>query len=122
MSKSIVNQKVKNPAQLDLVFRALASYERRGIVRLLSLVGPARAIYVLAQMPMTLPGALKHLRILENCGLVRSEKRGRTTTCELDPAVLRMAHEWVSGRLTTCEREVRRAGITLRFSCFLTTS
>lgn len=107
-SRAMVNPKVNNPAQLDLVFRALAHYERRGIVRLLSLVGPASAIYVLSSLPMTLPGALKHLRVLETCGLVRSEKRGRTTTCELDPAVLRMAHDWVSGRLVTCERELRR--------------
>ena len=45
---------------------------------------------------MSLAAASKHIKALENAGLVRREVRGRTHLCRLDPGPLATAHEWLS--------------------------
>jgi DNA-binding transcriptional ArsR family regulator len=44
---------------------------------------------------MTLAAASKHIRVLEQAGLVRRSKRGRTHYCTLTPAPLAEAHSWL---------------------------
>ena len=61
---------------LDAVFSALADPTRRGI--LATLAGGERSVTELAvPYGMSLPGFMKHLRILEDAGLVLREKEGR---------------------------------------------
>jgi DNA-binding transcriptional ArsR family regulator len=45
---------------------------------------------------MSLAAASKHIKALENAGLIRREVRGRTHLCRLDPGPLAAAHKWLS--------------------------
>src|ERR671917_98848 len=64
---------------------------------------------------ISLAAASKHIKVLENAGMIRREVRGRTHVCRLDPGPLAGAHEWLSfyerfwtGRLDVLERLLRR--------------
>jgi DNA-binding transcriptional ArsR family regulator len=54
-----------------------------------------------------------HLRVLEECGLVTSQKSGRVRTCRIDPARLSLAEQWVSERRKTWEARLDRLGAFL---------
>ena len=80
---------------LDDVFSALADPTRRGV--LAALADGGRPVTALAQpFGMSLPGFMKHLRILEDAGLVVREKGGRVVTCTLSAEPLRDAAAWIS--------------------------
>ncbi|MSQ53377.1 MAG: transcriptional regulator [Betaproteobacteria bacterium] len=80
---------------LDGVFSALADPTRRGVVKLLS--DGSRPVSELSrQFPMSLPGFMKHLGILENAGLIRREKEGRVVSCTLAAAPMKEASEWLT--------------------------
>jgi DNA-binding transcriptional ArsR family regulator len=57
---------------------------------------------------MSLPAVMQHLQVLEACGLVRSEKVGRVRTCQIEPAVLRLAENWINRQRTAWERNLDR--------------
>jgi DNA-binding transcriptional ArsR family regulator len=59
---------------------------------------------------MSLPAVMQHLQVLEACGLVRSSKLGRVRTCQIEPAALRAAEDWLRARRTTWERRLDRLG------------
>ena len=81
--------------EVDRTFGALADATRRTMLERLR--SGERSISELAEPhAMTLSGALKHVRILENAGLLRSEKRGRVVWCKLSPGPLRRVADWVS--------------------------
>ena len=67
---------------LDRVFWALSDATRRDIVQRL-LHGPASVSELAQPHGMSLPGFMKHLRVLEEAGLVLREKEGRVVRCEL---------------------------------------
>ena len=92
---------------LDGVFRALADPGRRAMVERLE-KGPASVSELAGPLDMSLPAVLQHLAILEDSGLVASEKTGRVRTCRLETAVLRTAEEWIADRRTTWERRLDR--------------
>ena len=81
-------------AQLDRVFKALADPTRRAVLRRL---GPGAApVTKLAQpFDMALPSFAQHLKVLEDCGLIASEKRGRSRWCRLVPARFDEAADWM---------------------------
>ncbi|HKN99773.1 MAG TPA: metalloregulator ArsR/SmtB family transcription factor [Pseudonocardiaceae bacterium] len=89
---------------MDRVFRALADGTRRDMVERL-VRGPA-TVGELAPKTMSLPAVLQHLRVLEDAGLVSSEKHGRVRTCQIEPAVLRMAEGWLGGQRTAWEHRL----------------
>jgi len=81
--------------QLDAVFHALGDPTRRRMLR--ELVGGERTVSQLAEpFAMSLAAASKHIKALENAGLIRREVHGRTHLCRLDPGPLASAHEWLS--------------------------
>jgi len=83
----------RQPA-LDRTFAALADPTRRGI--LAALAGGSRPVTELAQpFDMSLPGVMKHLRILEDAGLLEREKEGRVVNCMLSAGPMREAVEWL---------------------------
>jgi len=100
-------------ARLDAVFHALGDPTRRRMLR--NLTDGERSVGELAApFDMSLAAASKHIKALENAGLIRREVRGRTHLCRLDPAALASAHEWLSfyerfwtGRLDVLERLLR---------------
>ena len=80
--------------QLDRVFSALADPTRRGVLERLS--GGSLAVSELAAPHgMSLPGFMKHLRVLEDAGLIAREKEGRVVSCELSAAPMQAASAWM---------------------------
>ncbi|CCV12284.1 Regulatory protein ArsR (fragment) [Mesorhizobium sp. STM 4661] len=61
----------------------------------------------LAQLfDMALPSFIEHLRVLEGCGLVRSQKTGRVRTYQLAPEPLKLAENWLAEQRTPWERRL----------------
>jgi DNA-binding transcriptional ArsR family regulator len=83
-------------ARLDASFAALSDATRRGVLQQL---GRAEAsITDLAdKFHMTLTGMKKHVGVLEQAGLVTTEKVGRVRTCKLGPSRLEAETAWLEG-------------------------
>ena len=110
----IFNHMVENDSpQLDTVFRALGDATRRGMLASLSL--GEKSIGELAEpFAMSFAGASKHVKVLEEAGLVRRDVRGRTHVCRLEPGPLASADQWLrhyerfwTGRLDALEQLLR---------------
>jgi DNA-binding transcriptional ArsR family regulator len=86
---------VADAAALDQVFWALSDATRRGVVEHLTR-GPASVSDLAQPHAMSLPGFMKHLRVLEHAGLVLRAKEGRTVRCELAPRALEDAAMWLA--------------------------
>jgi DNA-binding transcriptional ArsR family regulator len=81
--------------RMNSVFHALGDATRRQMLR--ELAGGERTVSKLAEpFAMSLAAASKHIKVLENAGLIRREVRGRTHLCRLDPGPLASAHEWLN--------------------------
>ena len=98
--------------ELDAVLRALADPTRRAIVERL-VHSPAVVSELAAPFSMALPSLLQHLRILEDAGLVTSEKHGRVRTVSLRPGALDVLQLWLGEQRTPAERQADRLGIHL---------
>jgi DNA-binding transcriptional ArsR family regulator len=79
---------------LDRTFAALSDPTRRAMLERLS-AGPATISELAKPAGISLPGVLKHVRILEGAELVTSEKKGRSRQCRLGPAQLDDATAWI---------------------------
>lgn len=79
---------------VDRLFHALGDPTRLAIVERLA-KGPATVSELASPAAMALPSFLKHLKVLDDAGLVRSEKAGRVRTCRLERAALSAAERWV---------------------------
>jgi DNA-binding transcriptional ArsR family regulator len=97
---------------LDKTFAALADPARRAIVERL-VRGAATVSELAAPLPMSLPAAMGHQKVLEDAGLVISEKKGRVRTCRINPAQLSLAEQWVSERRKMWEARLDRLGAFL---------
>ncbi|MBY5867472.1 helix-turn-helix transcriptional regulator [Rhizobium leguminosarum bv. viciae 248] len=86
-----------NPA-LDRAFHALADPTRRAVVARLARCQTATVRELANPFPMGLPAFLKHLRVLEDSGLISSVKSGRVRTCSIRPQQLADAEQWFSDR------------------------
>jgi DNA-binding transcriptional ArsR family regulator len=101
--------------QLNSIFHALGDATRRRMLR--ELASGERTVGQLAEpFAISLAAASKHIKALENAGLIRREVRGRTHRCRLDPAPLASAHKWLSfyerfwtDRLDVLEKLLREA-------------
>ncbi|MFN8193804.1 MAG: metalloregulator ArsR/SmtB family transcription factor [Nocardioidaceae bacterium] len=92
---------------LDGVFGALADPTRREVVARLG-GGPASVTALAREFPMTLPSFLKHVRVLEASGLVRTAKSGRVRTCELDRERVALVEDWLGEQRRTWEQVTDR--------------
>ena len=88
--RHVLNQR----PDLDRLFHALADPARRAMVQRLTL-GPAPVSELARPLPMSLPAAMQHLGVLEQAGLVRSQKVGRVRTCAIEPQALKLAGGWI---------------------------
>jgi DNA-binding transcriptional ArsR family regulator len=86
---------VKSSEHLDATFSALADPTRRAILATLS-SGQASVSDLARPYSISLPAVMKHLRVLENAGLVSQEKTGRIRHCRLAVQPLKQASEWLS--------------------------
>jgi DNA-binding transcriptional ArsR family regulator len=109
---AIVRSVPKYRADLDTVLRALADPTRRAVVERLA-KSPAVVSELAAPFSMALPSLMQHLCVLENAGLVTSEKNGRVRTVSLKPGALDVLHLWLGEQRTPAERQADRLGIHL---------
>src|ERR1700716_2636921 len=98
-----------NNGAVDRVFHALAEPTRRAIVERLS-GGPTSVSDLAKPFDMTLAAIVQHLQVLEQSGVVRTEKIGRVRTCRIEPGGLRLAEHWIKRRITLWERRLDRLG------------
>lgn len=82
---------------LDDVFHALSDASRRRMVE--RLVHSPTSVSDLAKpLDMTLAAVVQHVQVLEACGLVKTEKIGRTRICRVEPKALGAAEKWIQER------------------------
>src|SRR5450759_3382772 len=96
-------------ASLDRTFQALADSTRRAILAELTR-GPSSVSQLARPLAMSLPAVMQHLTVLEESGLIRSEKTGRVRTCRIEPKALGMAEHWINQRRKEWERRLDRLG------------
>jgi DNA-binding transcriptional ArsR family regulator len=96
---------LNHPVDLDRVFRALADPTRRAMIERLSR-SPASVSELAQPVTMSLAAIVQHVQILESCGLVRTEKVGRTRTCRINTAALSTAERWLEARRNECSGQL----------------
>ena len=93
-ARNTVNHMVQYQARLDATFAALSDVTRRGVLEQLG--GSDASISDLAQrFHMSLTGMKKHVSVLEQAGLVTTEKVGRVRTCRLGRRRLEEEAAWI---------------------------
>jgi DNA-binding transcriptional ArsR family regulator len=88
---------LKKQPDVDRVFHALGDPSRRLILERLS-AGPVSVSRLAEPLKITLAAVVQHLQVLEESGLVRTEKLGRVRTCQIDSAGLSVAEKWIADR------------------------
>jgi DNA-binding transcriptional ArsR family regulator len=86
---------VQYSSDLDAVFAAVADGTRRGILERLGR-REASISELAEQFDMTLTGMKKHVQLLEDAGLVRTQKIGRVRTCTLGTRRLTAEAAWIA--------------------------
>jgi DNA-binding transcriptional ArsR family regulator len=97
----------KGKPDVDGIFHALGDPTRRAILEKLS-QGPVSVSRLAEPLSITLAAVVQHLQVLEESGLVETEKLGRVRTCRIEPAGLSVAAQWIADRRTTWERQLDR--------------
>jgi DNA-binding transcriptional ArsR family regulator len=92
---------------LDRTLSALSDPTRRAIIERLS-AGPASVSELAGPIGISLPGVLKHVRVLEAANLVTTEKRGRTRECSLGPGEMGEVTDWIEHQRQRWERRLDR--------------
>ena len=95
MSPCILNRMVQYASgRLDVSFAALSDATRRGVLEQLGR-GDASITHLAQTFQMTLTGMKKHIGVLEQAGLVTTEKVGRVRTCKLGLRRLDEEAAWI---------------------------
>jgi DNA-binding transcriptional ArsR family regulator len=94
---------------LDRTFQALADKSRRCMVERLTL-GPASVSELAEPLAMSLAAVVQHVQVLEACGVVKTEKVGRTRMCQIQPAAMSAAEQWITERRRGWEARLDRLG------------
>src|ERR1035438_5655189 len=97
----------KKKPDIDRVFHALGDPTRRAILEKLS-EGPMSVSRLAEPLEITLAAVVQHLQVLEESGLVQTEKVGRVRTCRIEPAGLAVAEQWIGDRRSRWERRLDR--------------
>jgi DNA-binding transcriptional ArsR family regulator len=97
---------------IDRVFHALGDPTRRAIVERLS-EGPLSVSRLAEPLDVTLTAVAQHLQVLEESGLVRTEKVGRVRTCSLETKGLAVVEQWIDDRRSMWDRRFDALGALL---------
>jgi DNA-binding transcriptional ArsR family regulator len=81
-------------ADVDRAFFALSNRTRRGMTEMLLREGEKPMRELAGPFGISLPGAMKHVGVLEGAGIVRCRRRGRENLCSVNPAALQDAAGW----------------------------
>jgi DNA-binding transcriptional ArsR family regulator len=93
---------------VDRTLAALADPTRRGVLERLGREGTATVSQLAEPVGISLTGMKKHLGILEEAGLVSTEKVGRTRHCRLGPKRLEDLQAWIDSYRTMVEERFDR--------------
>lgn len=96
-------------ATVDRVFHALGDFTRRSIIKRLS-HGPMTVSRLAKPLDITLTAVVQHLHILQESGLVRTEKVGRVRTCRIEPNGFSVLEQWMNEHRALWERRLDRLG------------
>ena len=91
------------------MFHALADGSRRAMVERL-VRSPASVTELARPFDMSLPAVVQHLKVLEDAGIVTSEKVGRVRTYQLAPDALTDCGAWIGQQRLPAERRLDRLG------------
>jgi DNA-binding transcriptional ArsR family regulator len=94
---------------IDRVFHALGDPTRRAILDRLS-EGPLSVSRLATPLAITLTAVAQHLQVLEESGLVHTEKVGRVRTCQIETAGFSVLEQWISNHRSMWERRLDRLG------------
>jgi DNA-binding transcriptional ArsR family regulator len=100
---------VQYQQELDRAFAALSDPTRRGILERLG-EGSATITELAEPAAMSLTGLKKHVRVLEDAGLVSTEKVGRARRCTIEPRGLEEVERWVESHRRMWEERLDRLG------------
>ena len=103
------------PDRFDQVFAALADPTRRSIVRRLA-DGEATVLELAEPFPISLPAISRHLKVLEQAGLISRGRDGQTRPCRLRPEPLREIAAWAEHTQAAWEQRLDRLEAHLRCS------
>src|SRR5277367_3864846 len=98
-----------NKPDVDRIFHALGDPTRRAMVERLG-SGPVSVSRLAEPVNMTLAAVVQHLQILEESGIVRTEKIGRVRTCRINPEGLGAVQRWVEDRRSLWEKRLNGLG------------
>jgi uncharacterized protein YndB with AHSA1/START domain len=115
---------------MDEVFKALADPTRRGLLDELHREDGQTLSALEARLPMTRFGVMKHLRVLQEAGLVVTKRRGREKLHFLNPVPIRLVHDrWVSrytepwaATLTGLKRAIEEQTMEKAFEIYIKTT
>ena len=94
---------------IDRLFHALGDRTRRALLDRLR-AGPVSVTQLAGPLGVSVTAVGQHLEILEECGLVTTEKVGRVRTCRMAQAGLDALEKWVKEHRTEWERRMDRLG------------
>ncbi|WP_442579987.1 ArsR/SmtB family transcription factor [Mesorhizobium sp. ASY16-5R] len=92
---------------LDDVFQALADPTRRAVLGRLG-QGPASISDLAKPFDMALPSFMKHIRLLEDSGWIRTAKQGRVRTCAIEKKQFAAVESWLSEQRSLWEARTDR--------------
>ena len=98
---------------IDRIFHALGDPTRRAIMEKLG-EGPISVSRLAEPLDISLAAVVQHLQVLEDSGLVQTEKLGRVRTCRLEPTGLAAASQWIGERRSMWEHSLDRLGDFLK--------
>jgi DNA-binding transcriptional ArsR family regulator len=92
---------------IDRLFHALGDPRRRAIVDLVSR-GPVAVSRLAVPLGITLAAVVQHVQVLEQSGIVATEKTGRVRTCRIEPGGLSAAESWLRDRRAMWDQALDR--------------
>jgi len=99
----------KQTSDIDRVFHALGDATRRAMMERLS-SGPMSVSRLAEPYEISLAAVIQHLQVLEEAGLVRTEKVGRVRSCRIDVVGLDAAQHWLKVLRPEWEQRLDRLG------------
>ena len=108
-SDKSIDHPIEHPIDIDRLFHALGDPTRRAILDRL-VAAPTSVSRLAEPLGITLTAVAQHLQILQEVGLVHTEKLGRVRTCRIEPAGFRSLEQWIRDHRTGMERKLDRLG------------
>lgn len=96
-----------NHSSADGIFEALGDATRRSLVEALCR-GERSVSELAAPLDISLAAVVQHLEVLQKCGLVNTEKKGRVRTCRMNPRAFNELDRWLSQRRAEWNRHLDR--------------